>query len=252
MIKFPILGRLLSVVVLGFMLVSCAGKSPVTALPPAGTPVPVPVTTPPAPAPKQPAAEPEPKPVAEIPAVPPPQVVRLPGLKTPAVEKTLAILEKLWALDRGESHAPVRFELSDQEVNEYLAYALTASRRPGIRAATLHFLPGNNVIIFIEVDFTAFNSWDSYRIPAFLSPALLGVRTVRVDARFDSADNKFRLGVNAAYGPQGTAIPSFVMEGIVQAIGLAQRETFNTGVNMSLPLGLKRVWTSAGVFGGET
>ncbi len=170
------------------------------------------------------------------------------------MEKTLAILARLWAVKRGEiSNQPaVKFELSEQEVNEYLAWAFRTSPRPGVRAATLHFLSGNNVTSLVEVDFQSFNSWDTYRIPAFLSPALQGVRTIRVDSQFDSASGNLHLDVKAAYGPQGTAIPSFIMEAIVQAIGLAQRESFNTGVTMPLPLGLERVWTSGALFGGET
>jgi hypothetical protein len=58
--------------------------------------------------------------------------------------------------------------------------------------------------------------------------------------------------VARAYGPSGSEIPGFIMEAIVQAIALEQPEGLNTGVPMSLPMNLKRIWTGYGAVGGET
>lgn len=188
--------------------------------------------------------------------VPPPQVELLAGARTPAVDKTLAILASLWAYQRGGRNpaAPrIHFELTDKEVNEYLAYSLKVSRRPGVTGTTMHFLPENGIRSFIGIDFASFDSWNTYRVPALFRTMLRGERTVQVDARFQCcSDNKLEFSVVKAYGPSGSAVPTNIMEGIVQAVGLAQRELYNTGAPMSLPFGLKRIWTGKGTFGGET
>jgi hypothetical protein len=215
-----------------------------------------PVAALPAPTAPPPAPPPEEEKLADHPEVPPPQVDWLAGDRTPAVEKTLAILASLWEYERGgrDPKAPrIQFELTDKEVNEYLAYSLKVSRRPGVTGTTMHFLPGNGIRTYIAIDFESFDSWNTYRVPAFLRTLLHGSRTVEVDARFECCtNNKMDFTVVKAYGPSGVAMPNNIMEGIVQAIGLAQEELYNTGAPMSLPFGLKRIWTGLGTFGGET
>jgi hypothetical protein len=241
--------RLVPLVVLTVFCFSCTDKNPVKVQSPAAS-LPATVPEPPAPAPV-----PE-EPLSDVAVVPPPQVEWLAGDRTPAVEKTLDLFDKLWAYERGghDPDAPrIVFELSDREVNEYLAYSLKVARRPGVTATTLHFLPGNGIRSYLAIDFESFDAWNTYRVPTLLRSLLHGARTVEVDARFDCCkENKMDFTVVKAYGPSGAAMPVNIMEGIFQAIGLAQEELYNTGLPVPLPFGLKRVWTSLGTFGGET
>lgn len=240
-------GWLVPLLILAIFCYSCSDKNPPKVQSPVAA-LPAPAVQPPAP----PVSQEQP----DVPAVPPPQVEWLAGDRTPAVDKTLELLAQLWAYERGgrDPAAPrIQFELTDREVNEYLAYSLKVSRRPGVTGTTLHFLPGNGIRSFIAVDFESFDSWNTYRVPALLRSVLRGVRTVEVDARFDCCkENKFGFSVVRAYGPSGVPVPVNIMEAIVQAIGLAQEELYNTGLPVPLPFGLKRIWTGPGTFGGET
>ena len=103
----------------------------------------------------------------------------------PVVGKFLDLFQQLRAAEAqppaGRRH--VSFALSDQEINDYMRYALRTTPRPGLDSMTVKIFPHNYVSTFTVVDFDAIERWKSGTIPAILKPVLRGKQSIWIDYR---------------------------------------------------------------------
>jgi hypothetical protein len=170
-----------------------------------------------------------------------------PGERTQGVEHVLALFSQLRAAGPLQHFG---FQLTEAEINEYLAYSLKTKPRPGIRRAMVKLLPDNRVDALVTIDLGALQL--PWLLPQALRPLLSGERPVRVDAGFQvdrAANLTFTLRDVRAF--DGTPIPGSVMGPVLQLIGLKQPEYFDTSRPVPLPFGLRRVWTQQGILAGE-
>jgi hypothetical protein len=144
------------------------------------------------------------------------------------------------------AHRPVpRVEsrFSDGEINEYVAYALKTTPRPGVKSIHVEFADGNFIAATVVADLDALERWKPGTIPGALRWMSSGTKTLRVDLRFrQNADKFVGLSVEKAYY-QGVRIPALVAEEMMRIVAARQPEHYDTN-HLLLPLGLRRLWTT--------
>jgi hypothetical protein len=170
----------------------------------------------------------------------------------PAVDKVLNLFQ---ALDAAQKKGPkaaghLRFQFSEAEINEYLAYASQAQPRPGIVSVTLKFFPRNYVSSYTVVDFNEVERWKPGTVPAALRPVLKGKKAIWVDIRFAVRNGAMTFRVEKAYFEK-VPLPDFLAEKVIQVVAARQPEKYDTSKPMPLPWGVRKAWTSLGTAGGE-
>jgi flagellar motor protein MotB len=160
---------------------------------------------------------------------------------------TLQILD-LFARLRAVPHQPVHFHLSDDEINQYLVYALLKTPRPGLDSITVKFFPHNYVSTVTVIDFDEIDSWSPGLVAGLLN--LKGKRALLIDMRFTVRDGQVTFKVEKGFY-QDKKLSLYVAEKIVQAVGAQSPEGFTTGEEMPLPFGIRQVSTGEGFVEGE-
>jgi hypothetical protein len=161
------------------------------------------------------------------------------------------VAQKMYKLfDELRTGAPLSFQLSDSEINEYLKYSLKATPRPGVESATVKFFSNNYVSTFTVVDFDAVERWKPGTIPMLLKPVLSGRKSVWVDYRFQANGGKATFTVEKAY-LQEIRLPALVVEKVIQIVAARQPEHYDTSKPIPAPFGLRNVWTQGNVVHGQ-
>ena len=160
---------------------------------------------------------------------------------------TLQILD-LFAKLRAVPHQPVHFHLTDDEINQYLVYALLKTPRPGLDSITVKFFPHNYVSTVTVIDFDEIDSWSPGLVAGLLN--LKGKRALLIDMRFTIRDGQVTFNVEKGFY-QDKKLSLYVAEKIVQAVGAQSPEGFTTGEEMPLPFGIRQVSTGEGFVEGE-
>jgi hypothetical protein len=158
------------------------------------------------------------------------------AVPTAASATVLDVLARLQATPRQS----VSFRLSQDEVNQYLIYALLKTPRPGINSVALKFFPHDYVSTLIVIDFDEIQRWSPGLVPGFLG--LTGKRAVWIDVRFSASNGTVSYKIEKAFY-QNKTLPRFLAEKIVQTLGARQPEGFGGDEDMIIPLGLRRVHT---------
>jgi outer membrane protein OmpA-like peptidoglycan-associated protein len=154
---------------------------------------------------------------------------------TPASAKVLDLLSRLQTLPP----QPVRFRLSDDEVNQYIIYALLTSPRPGVASVHLKFFTHNYLSTLTVIDFDAIERWSPGLVPGFFD--LTGKKAIWVDLRFSIDKGSISYKVEKAFY-QDKNLPHWLAEKIIQTIGARQPENLG-GQEMPVPFRLRRIQT---------
>jgi len=155
--------------------------------------------------------------------------------------------EALGAAHRPVPHVERRF--SDGEVNEYMAYALRTAPRPGVKAIHVEFAEANYIATTVVADLDALERWKPGTIPGALKWVLSGTKSLRVDLRFRQAkDRLVSLSVEKAYY-QDVRIPAFVVEEMMKILAARQPEHYDMN-HLTLPMGIRRMWTTGHTISG--
>jgi len=154
---------------------------------------------------------------------------------TPAAAKVLVLASRLRALPP----QPVSFRLSDDEVNQYLAYALLSAPRPGIDSVRMKFFPHDYLSVFTVIDFDAIERWSPGLVPGFFD--LTGKKALWIDLRFSIDDGIVSYKVEKAFY-QDKSLPHWLAERIMQTIAVQQPENLG-GQKIPVPFGLRRIQT---------
>ena len=221
---------------------------------PAPTQLPVPAIQRPTPAQPQPPATANQPPATQPPATAPKPATPPPADSNPGVAMIESLLSSLDRFDR-EGHPAGRklgFEIPEKALNDYIVYALRVRPRPGISAITVSLLPNNQISSDVEIDFDAVKKWNSSIIPEAFSGLFTGKRTVHADLTFESQDGSVKVDLKDAKGPDGKAIVNKMMSAMFQALGSRQPESLDPAKPITLPFGLKRIWTGKQLICGET
>jgi hypothetical protein len=189
-------------------------------------------------------------------APPPPpktQPPPAPAECTPGAIQVVDLLASLAKFDRdGNAEQKIGFEIPERAINEYLAYSLRNKPRPGIGSVTVTLLPKNEFSAVVSMDFSAIQQWAPEILPEALRALLTGTRTIQVNARFESKNGAVTLTLKDVHGPDGKLLENKIMNILLDSIGSHQPESYNPGKPISLPFGLRRVWTEKQAVLGET
>lgn len=143
------------------------------------------------------------------------------------------------------------FQLTDAEINEYLAYSLKATPRPGLDSAKVKVFDHNYLSTWSVIDFDAVERWKPGTIPFLLKPVLSGKKSIWVDLRFNVRNGAATFQVEKAYF-QNIPIPAIVVEKVIQLAAARQPEKYDTTKPVPLPFGLRNLWTKGNAIGGQT
>ena len=167
-------------------------------------------------------------------------------VQPPVVQKFLGLFDQLRTAAALRSHGPVEhvtFQLSEGEINDYMRYSLKTAPRPGIESVAVKVFEHNYISTFTMVDFDAVERWKPGTIPAILRPVLSGKKTVWVDYHFQANDSRVTFSVEKAYY-QNLRLPAFLVQRMIRIVASRQPEKYDTSKPLSLPFGLKQLWTS--------
>jgi outer membrane protein OmpA-like peptidoglycan-associated protein len=156
-------------------------------------------------------------------------------LATPATARILDVLSRLGASPR----QPVRFRLSDDEVNQYIRYSLLRTPRSGIDSVAVKFFPHNYVSTLTVIDFDALEHWSPGLVPGFLD--LNGKKALWIDVRFTVDHGTLGYKIEKVFY-QNKPLPHMLAEKIIQVIGSRQPENAG-GQEMPVPFALQRIET---------
>ena len=173
----------------------------------------------------------------------------LEGEETDGVRHVLTVLKSLQSPDRASRR--VTFEFSDAEMNEYLAYSLRLLPRPGIRKLSIRLKPANAFSVRTVMDLMAIQKWHSWILPDAVKAIAGSQPVVEMEVKFDAHDGYGTFKLNSV-GGLGGALPGDAALWVIQAIGLHQREYYDTRQPIPLPYGLSRIWTGPGSVSGDT
>jgi len=175
------------------------------------------------------------------------------GEKPAAATKVLDLFQRLQAAQQKQEKGgagKVSFELTEQEINEYMVYSLHAIPRPGLESVTVKFFDKNYVTTFTMIDFDAVERWKPGTIPTLLKPVLNGKKSVWVDVRFQAAAGKTTFSIEKAYF-NNIRLPAFVVEKVIGVVAARQPEHYDTSRPVPLPFGLRTAWTREHLVAGE-
>jgi hypothetical protein len=163
------------------------------------------------------------------------------------VEKMLDFFDRLRKADAEQAaHRPaphVETRFTEGEVNDYMAHALKTTPRPGVKSIHVEFADGNYISTTVMADLDALERWKPGTIPGALRWVLSGNKTLRVDVRFrQTTDKLVGISVEKAYY-QDLRIPALVVEEMMKILAARQPEHYDMN-HLTLPMGLKRMWTT--------
>ncbi len=166
--------------------------------------------------------------------------------QTPAVLKVLDTMHRLDTAAQQKKQARpaerIKFGLTESEINEYAAYALKVTPRPGLNSVKVKVFPQNYLSTFTTVDFDAVERWKPGTIPTLLRPVLSGRKTIWVDYRFAARDGTTTFSVEKAYFGS-LRLPAFFVQRLIQTVAARQPEHYDTTKPVPLPFGLRQMWT---------
>jgi hypothetical protein len=164
----------------------------------------------------------------------------------PVAVKFLRLFQDLREADTAKAVGKSRhvaFQLSTAEINEYARYALHATPRPGVDSVSVNIFPNNYISTFTVIDFDAVERWKPGTIPMLLRPILSGKKSIWVDYRFQADNWKVTFSVEKAYY-QNIRLPAFFVQEMIAIVAKRQPEKYDTSKPLTLPFGLRRVWTN--------
>jgi len=187
-------------------------------------------------------------------AAPVPAIAPVSGEFTQGALQIVDLLASLAKFDP-DAKVPARkigFEIPERAVNEYLAYSLRNRPRPGISAIAVTLLPKNDISATIEIDFNSIKQWVPELLPEPLRPLLTGKQALQLNAHFEAKNGSFTFTLKDVHGPDGKPLANKVMTDLLQSLGSHQPESYDAARPITLPFGLKRVWTEKQAVFGET
>lgn len=179
-------------------------------------------------------------------------VVHASGEFTQGAMQIVDLLASLTKVDPDGKARKIGFEIPERAVNEYLAYSLGNRPRPGISAITVTLLPKNDISATIEIDFSTIKQWVPELLPEPLRPLLSGKRALQLNAHFEARNGTFTFTLKDVHGPDGKPLANKIMTDLLQSLGSHQPESYDAAKPITLPFGLKRVWTEKQAVFGET
>jgi hypothetical protein len=168
------------------------------------------------------------------------------GSTPPAAAKFLDLFDRLRAAHEKAVEGKfqlVAFQLSESEINEYLAYSLKTTPRPGLTSVTVKVSGNDYVSTKANIDFDAIEKWNPGAIPTLLHPVLKGKKAISIDFRIHADNSLMTFSVEKAHY-EDTPLPGIFVEKMIQIMAARQPEHYDTSRPIPIPFSLRKVWTT--------
>jgi hypothetical protein len=171
----------------------------------------------------------------------------------PGISLVLHTLGDLWEYEHAgrPPSQHISFELPEAYINMYLSESLKLKPRPGLRSLAVELHPGNRIVATAEVDVRRLMAADPAMIPSNLGSKLLGAGSLKAEFNFRVESGLLTFAVKPI-ASGGLDLPNPVLERIVRSIASIQPESLDTSRPITLPWGLKKLYTQARLLGGGT
>jgi hypothetical protein len=162
----------------------------------------------------------------------------------PVAVKFLDLFDRLRDAQSPDSaHKQVAFQLSENDINDYLRYSLKTTPRPGLDSITVKFFAKDYISTFTKVDFDAIERWRPGTIPTVFRPMLKGKKSIWIDCRIHAVDSNLTFSIEKARYDD-LPLPAFFVEKVIQLMAARQPEKYDTSKPLPLPFGLRKLWTA--------
>lgn len=152
--------------------------------------------------------------------------------------------------DQLQRHHKARFQLSERDLNEYLAWSLADEPRPGLHSLRLALQEGNRAQAFAVVDLDEVNRARPDLIPRLLKPLLHGQHPVTLEARFQ-AERGLLTYTMEKISFEDIPVPPSLAQKVIDTVAARQPEPIDLSKPWPLPNGLQRLWTRPQALLGE-
>jgi hypothetical protein len=143
----------------------------------------------------------------------------------------------------GDRFQLVAFQLSESEINDYLAYALKANPRPGVSSISVKVSGNDYISTVTTVDFDSLEQWQPGTIPTLLRKVLKGQKSITVDFRIHADNSNMTFSVEKARF-EDTPLPPVFVEKMIQIMAARQPEHYDTSRPLPIPFDVRKVWTT--------
>jgi hypothetical protein len=137
----------------------------------------------------------------------------------------------------------VAFQLSESEINDYLAYALKANPRPGVNSISVKLSSDGYISTLTTLDFDSLEQWQPGTIPPILRKVLKGQKSISVDFRIHADNSNMTFSVEKARF-EDTPLPAIFVEKMIQIMAARQPEHYDTTRPLPIPFDVRKVWTT--------
>jgi hypothetical protein len=145
----------------------------------------------------------------------------------------------------------ISFEFPEAYINLYLSTSLKLKPRPGLSSLSVELLPGNRIVATAEVDIRRLMAEDPAMIPSNLRSQLMRGSSLKAEFSFRVESGHLTFAVKSV-ASNGLVVPNPVLERIIRSLASIQPERLDASRPITLPWGLKELYTRAKLLGGGT
>lgn len=171
----------------------------------------------------------------------------------PGISPVLQTLCDLWEYEHAGRPPGQRisFEFPEAYINLYLSTSLKLKPRPGLSSLSVELLPGNRIVATAEVDIRRLMAEDPAMIPSNLRSQLMRGSSLKAEFSFRVESGHLTFAVKSV-ASNGLVVPNPVLERIIRSLASIQPERLDASRPITLPWGLKELYTRAKLLGGGT
>jgi hypothetical protein len=171
----------------------------------------------------------------------------------PGISPVLQTLCDLWEYEHAGRPPSQRlsFEFPEIYINLYLSTSLKLKPRPGLSSLSVALLPVNRIVATAQVDIRRLMADDPAMIPSNLRPQLIRASSLKAEFTFRIESGRLTFAVKPV-ASDGLEVPGPVLERIIRKLAFIQPERLDTSRPITLPWGMKDLYTRAKLLGGGT
>jgi hypothetical protein len=171
----------------------------------------------------------------------------------PGISPVLQTLGDLWEYERAgrPPNQRLSFEFPEAYINLYLSTSLKLKPRPGLSSLSVELLPGNRIVATAKVDIRRLMAGDGEMIPSNLRSQLMLAGSLKAEFDFRIESGLLTFAVKPIPS-EGLDVPNLVLERIIRSLASIQPEKLDISRPITLPWGIKDLYTRAKLLGGGT
>jgi hypothetical protein len=171
----------------------------------------------------------------------------------PGSSPVLQTLDDLWEYEHAGRPPSQRlsFEFPEAYINLYLSTSLKLKPRPGLSGLSVELLPGNRIVATAKVDLRRLMAGNPGMITPELLSQLMRAGSLKAEFNFRIESGLLTFSVKPI-ASEGLDVPDAALTRIIRSLASIQPEKLDVSKPITLPWGLKVLYTRAKLLGGGT